>query len=386
MNNILVIGFSTRNIVCSGKRAGYDMYSIDAFCDYDLMQCCVDARKLHIGESFDASLIKPEDIDELISGFGVDFDAVIAGSGFESAGLESLSYTLLGNDPEITKQVSDKYLFSAMLEKSGFPHPKTVLLSGIGNLQFPVMVKPACSGGGIFNMKIENASDVALMYDKLSALPVPDSKTKMIAQEFIPGTPASVSVISTGKKAVAIAVNEQLIGIPWLTDIPFAYCGNITPYDTPYAREMKQMAEELILELGLVGSNGVDFIISENGPVVIEVNARFQGSLDTVEMSSGVNIVNAHIKAFEGELVSFKETKNYAGRAILYAGGQILVTEEMHKKLRGMHVSDIPVAGQLIHPGEPVISILYTGRNRDDILRKMEETARALSVIFIVNR
>ncbi|MEZ5333940.1 MAG: hypothetical protein R2741_01190 [Methanolobus sp.] len=99
MKNILVIGFSTRNIVCSGKRAGYNMYSIDAFCDYDLMQCCTDARKLDIGDGFDVSNIKLEELAELIKSFTVDFDAIIAGSGFESIGLESLSYPILGNHP-----------------------------------------------------------------------------------------------------------------------------------------------------------------------------------------------------------------------------------------------------------------------------------------------
>ena len=39
MQNILAIGFDTRNIVCSASRAGYTVCSIDAFRDLDLQEC-----------------------------------------------------------------------------------------------------------------------------------------------------------------------------------------------------------------------------------------------------------------------------------------------------------------------------------------------------------
>jgi hypothetical protein len=39
MQNILVIGYNNRNIVCSARRAGYNVCSIDAFRDLDLQEC-----------------------------------------------------------------------------------------------------------------------------------------------------------------------------------------------------------------------------------------------------------------------------------------------------------------------------------------------------------
>ncbi|WMW22645.1 ATP-grasp domain-containing protein [Methanolobus mangrovi] len=379
MKNILVIGFSTRNIVCSGKRAGYNMYSIDAFCDYDLLQCSAGAKKLDIGETFDVDNICLEELAGIIESFNVAFDAIIPGSGFETIGLERLPYRVLGNEPELMKEVSDKYRFSTLLKRLNIAHPKTVLLSEIDKLQLPAMVKPACSGGGIFNTKVENEDDLKALHEKSRNTNIPACKSIMIAQEYIDGTPASVSVISTKEKAIAIAVNEQLIGIPWLTKTPFAYCGNITPYVTPYASEMKKISEELILELGLVGSNGVDFIISENGPVVIEVNARFQGSLDSVEMATGINLLDAHMKAFEGNInIAEISEIQYAGRAIVYAGREMMVNEAVQKKLLEMNVCDIPNVGQVINPEEPVISVLCSGKGREGILAGIEE-----SVIFI---
>lgn len=391
MKNILVIGFSTRNIVCSGSRAGYNMYAVDAFCDHDMQQCARAFAKLDIGEGFDATKISLEIISEIIEDFGVDFDAIIPGSGFETIGLEQFPYRILGNESHKMTEVSDKYLFSCFLEKRGITHPKTVLLSSINELELPLMVKPACSGGGIFNMKIESKDDLLFLKKRLKETGLPSGKNKIIAQEFVDGIPASVSVISTKEKAVAIAVNEQLIGTPWFTNMPFAYCGNITPFDTPYASEMKQISEELILEMGLIGSNGVDFIITENGPVVIEMNARFQGSLDTVEMSTGINLLDAHMKAFEGDIelpienLVEKENANvsvnedgYSGRGIIYSEKQMIMNETVRDMLFKMNVCDIPVAGQVISPFEPVISVLCSGKSRDEVICRMKD-----SVIFI---
>lgn len=387
MMNILVIGFSTRSIVCSGFRAGYNMYAIDAFCDHDLQQCAKGFVKLDIGEGFDASKIRLDEITGLIEGFGVDFDAIIPGSGFETIGFERLPYWILGNDPRIMAEVSDKHLFSIFLKNRRIAHPETVLLQDIGILEFPVMVKPACSGGGIFNMKVKSPEDLLLLGTKLNEAGMPPGKSKIIAQEFVEGIPASVSVLSTKDRAVAIAVNEQLIGTSWLTEMPFAYCGNITPFETPHASEMKHIAENMILELGLVGSNGVDFIITDDGPVVIEVNARFQGSLDSVEMATGINLLDAHLKAFEGIIEMSSEIKDekenssknkYAGRGILYSDRKMLMTETVRDMLLEINVCDVPVAGQAIGTDEPVISVLSSGKSRDEVICKMKD-----SVMFI---
>ena len=81
MQNILVIGFSTRNIVCSARRAGYNVYSIDAFRDLDLQECAYasvllefrTAKKLH---QLDFSKIKVK-----MDSFELKFDAIVPGSG-----------------------------------------------------------------------------------------------------------------------------------------------------------------------------------------------------------------------------------------------------------------------------------------------------------------
>ncbi|WP_243685286.1 hypothetical protein [Methanosarcina barkeri] len=77
MQNILVIGFDTRNVVCSASRAGYTVCSIDAFCDLDLRECAyasafLECRTIQELHQLEASRIKAQ-----MAEFGLEFDALV---------------------------------------------------------------------------------------------------------------------------------------------------------------------------------------------------------------------------------------------------------------------------------------------------------------------
>lgn len=392
MQDILVIGYSTRNIVCSARRAGYNVYSIDAFTDRDLVECAVASRVFDPDETVDVKEISRERIAELIESFGIDFDAIVLGSGFEMMDLTHLPIPILNNLPYVMQEVSDKEKFAKKLISIGVPHPQTYHKNDIGSASYPVMVKPKCAGGGIFNRVAEDVDELNSYLDEISNMSAGAgmdmdididanfgiSVDDMLIQEFISGVPVSVSVISTKQTAVAVAVNEQMIGVSWLTGLPFAYCGNITPYETPYAEKLCEMAEDLILKLGLVGSNGVDFMLTDAGPVVIEVNARFQGSMDSVELATGINLFDAHVKAFAGELSQELKTrpvaKQFAARAVVYAKNRMVIDEQAMDGLHKESVTDIPNIGYLADVNEPVTSVLCTEKSRGDVMANVKKS------------
>ncbi|MDP2218222.1 MAG: ATP-grasp domain-containing protein [Methanolobus sp.] len=385
MKNILVIGFSTRNAVCSGCRAGYNMFAIDAFCDQDMLKCANAAKKLETQGRFNSKGIEPALLTEMINTFGVDFDAIIPASGFETLELPESRFPVLHNNPSAMRQVSDKSRFSELLESIGMPHPRTYSRPELQNAPFPLMVKPACAGGGIFNRVLYSPEELDDYMLFLENAQIPLKKEDMVFQDYLTGTPASVSVISTQDKACTVAVNEQLIGVPWLTKLPFAYCGNVTPIITPYANQMKNIAEELIYQLGLIGSTGVDFLITDSGPVVIEVNARFQGSMDTVELATGTNLFGEHMEAFEGNIKQERTRKpvyrQYAARAVMYADQRRVVTEHAMEGIIAKKTADIPNRGDVIGENEPVTSVISTGDTRKKVMSEIEQ-----SVMFIRQR
>ena len=382
MQDILVIGYSTRNIVCSGKRAGYNVYSINVFADSDLVGCAAESKMFDPDEVFDVKDISRERIVELIESFGVDFDAIVLGSGFEMMDLTDLPCPILNNPSHVMQEVSDKEKFAQKLASIGVVHPYTYHETNIRMIGYPVMVKPKCAGGGIFNRVVGNVGELNSYLDEISnmgmGMDMGFSVDDMLIQEFVSGVPVSVSVISTKQRAVAVALNEMMIGVPWLTGLPFAYCGNITPYETPYEEMICEMAEDLILELGLVGSNGVDFMLTDEGPVVIEVNARFQGSMDSVELSTGINLFDAHVKAFAGELLKELQLRpaaeHFAARAVVYAEDRALIDEKAMNGLRKEPVVDIPNVGYVAYLNEPLTSVLCIGNTRDDVMANVKES------------
>lgn len=356
----LVIGNSTRSIVCSAKRAGYIVYSLDNFCDVD-MQNCADS-------SFLLKNASEEKIYELARTFG-EVDGVILGPGFEKLKFNSI----LGNMADIAAKVNDKLNLAKKLKSLGIPHPETEPLAKASGLRFPLMIKPRSGSGGMMNAIVRDE-------DELLAVQSKSVSCEFIAQEFVEGIPCSASLIGTGDDARVIALNEQLIGIPLLTGLPFAYCGNVTPFVTDWKIEMIEYSREISLEFGLIGSNGVDFIQTENGIVVIEVNPRFQGSLDTIEHSCGINMFDSHVRSFSGELPKSHKFRRFAAKNILYSDKRTVVNERLYERLikcmKMERAADIPEKGKIVKENEPLTTLLETGSTREKALEKVEISAQ----------
>ena len=363
---VMVIANSARSIACSARKAGHTVYALDRFGDVDMRKC---ADKALFLESM------PENkVHELSDSFG-EVDAMILGPGFEHLKFKNT----FNNPPEVIEEAGDKSKLPKKLKSMGIPHPETESINRAGGLGFPLMIKPKSGSGGMRNVIVRSEEELNLFKEREDAC-------EFIAQEFVEGIPCSASVISTGNDAVVVALNEQLIGIPWLTRVPFAYCGNITPFHTKFSNEMIQYAERLALEFGLLGSNGIDFILSENGVVVIEVNPRFQGSLDTVEMALGINIFDAHIKSFEGELPKVREPVCFAAKTIVYANKKVVIDTRISDALtRCMdkgQAADVPQQGNVILPDEPITTVLATAKTRSLVLEKVCESSRYIKGMF----
>ncbi|MGA9189587.1 MAG: ATP-grasp domain-containing protein [Methanosarcina sp.] len=385
MQNILVIGFNTRNIVCSASRAGYTVCSIDAFRDLDLQKCsyssalleCRNVKELH---QLDVSRIKAQ-----MTAFGIEFDALVPGSGLEMLDHKSFSCPVLASSPDAMQKASNKLYLSKRLEALGIPHPRCYSPEELDAIEYPVMVKPASGGGGIFNRVARSRKELLTILDGLSRLDPEFTEETIVIQDFLEGTPSSVSLLSTKNEALSVAVNEQLIGIPWLSRLPFAYCGNVTPFRTGQAEQMEAFAEELVLEFKLIGSNGVDFLVSEKGPVVLEINPRFQGSLDTVEKAMSINLFEAHADCFRGELPEKPDAKCFAARGVMYSDRELFIDRKLMDFILREKGADIPFQGTVTEPDGPLTSLFACTSTREEAVLSLERGANRIKA-FIENR
>ncbi|WIM47407.1 ATP-grasp domain-containing protein [Methanosarcina mazei] len=385
MQNILAIGFDTRNIVCSASRAGYTVCPIDAFRDLDLQECAYASALLECRTSGELRQLDPGWIVAKMNGFGLDFDAIVPGSGMEMLDPSRFPCPVLASSPEAVKEASNKLHLAKRLEAMGMPHPRCYSSNEPEAIEYPVILKPATGGGGIFNRVANNRQEMLEVLEELSGPDQGLTENEIVIQQFLEGTPSSVSVLSTKDEALAVAVNEQLTGIPWLSRLPFAYCGNITPFITEYAEEMEKLAEELILELGLLGSCGVDFLVTEQGPVVLEVNPRFQGSLDTVEKAMGINLFEAHAGCFRGELPEKPKAKLFAARGVLYSDRELFIDRKLMEVILREKSADIPPQKTVIEPDWPLTSLFEFASTREEAIKSLEGGAERIKT-FIAER
>ena len=343
----LIVGYSVRHIACSAARSGHEVFAADCFCDLDLEVCAKDVVLL-------PQTLNVEQAERLIQTYVEEFspEAVVLGPGLEEARVRGI--LVLNNPPDKAALVSDKLWLAGWLEKRGFPFIYTH--ESTESARFPVVIKPRKGAGGVGCKLVGSAADLKL-------------DEGMIVQDWLDGKPASVSVIGNGYDSLAIASNEQLIGAAWAGSIGFRYSGNITPLEPPLP-EITEMAEEIVSELGLMGSNGVDFLLTKRGPVVVEVNPRFQGSLDAVELSTGTNIFNAHVEAFDGILPEKPLPRKVAGRAILFAQRSVKIGDELTGWIKDIDwITDVPRPGTEINKNDPVASVLAIGKDREEVLR-----------------
>jgi len=118
-------------------------------------------------------------------------------------------------------------------------------------------------------------------------------------------------------------------------------------------------------------------VISKEGiPYVVEVNPRFQGTLECIERVFGINMVDAHAKAcLRGILPQMKQkTVTFCTRLILYAHQRLIAPN-----LNGFkQVRDIPLPKVIIEKGEPICSIIVEGASRRAALNEAKKITRLI--------
>jgi len=332
-----VVGYNARVMACPAHRAGYEIYSLSHYDDRDLLRC--------VKKNFTFSGDLPTDIRPWLD--LVDVDHVVLGSGFED--LDLPASLVLGNDPKIAKNVVNKVWLAKKLKKLGVPHPR--IYQNKKDLVFPCVAKPIKGGGGVKNFLVKDES----------MLPEGD---EYFFQEYVTGKPLSVSVLSTGCEAMPVSLNEILVGKKWLgQEKEFGYCGNVTPYNTRYKKRMFDIARELMPALKLVGHNGIDFIVNKDGPRVLEVNPRFTGAVDSVELATGDNLFKAHVDALNGKLREYK-IKRYGVKAIMFARRRTVVKGDLLKPL----IADVPHTGNVYNSGEAICTVMGKGMTRGEAI------------------
>jgi predicted ATP-grasp superfamily ATP-dependent carboligase len=121
-----------------------------------------------------------------------------------------------------------------------------------------------------------------------------------LVQELVSGAAASVSLLSTGSDAVPVSLNRQDVTIE-TPEACSSYSGGMVPFDNPLKTEAFEVAKKLVKSIqGLRGYVGVDFVLTGEAAVAIEVNPRlttsYVGLRSVVNFNPAQAIVDAVLK------------------------------------------------------------------------------------------
>ncbi|MHA2296025.1 MAG: ATP-grasp domain-containing protein [Candidatus Hodarchaeales archaeon] len=298
----------------------------------------------------------------------VDFDYIIPGSGFRPSEWRNLEKIgpILGCDAFTVEKVRNRetlyHLCNDTCESVKTPsikliNDKKTLKEVITNeCDRKMVIKPSMAEGGLNTLLLEPSSTFVeknKIYDTLLPL------LPCHALEYLDGMVFSTSVISTGDQAGILSYNLQLSGLKLVNSPgPFTYSGNIVPLITEKEildsiSSKKNSIEELAATLGLKGTIGFDFIVDRNSNIfLLEVNPRVQGTLEPLELSSGLNIIDIVLDSFECESLPDWEPNNFnkaAIKLVLYSPLRTVAVP-----LKGLFpVKDIPFPGTIVEQAHP---------------------------------
>ena len=144
--------------------------------------------------------------------------------------------------------------------------------------------------------------------------------------------------------------------------------------------KVKRMVNVITRECGLIGLNGIDFFVTDEGDVLfLEVNPRYSSSMELYRKAYGLDIFRLHVEAFENKLPNghllFERNSGYSGpcwgKTIVYAPWDIVAEDTSKWFDRG--IRDIPHAGEEIPAKTPLCTVFAKAESRDRCLAALKE-------------
>lgn len=227
------------------------------------------------------------------------------------------------------------------------------------------MIKPVRSGGG---QRVRLAA---------AGAPVPRG---FYGQPFVAGTPCSIVFVAAGGRVATLGLSRQLVGDAAFGAAGFRYCGSIVePFAPAVAECAAAIARAVTEEFGLVGANGVDFILGHDQLVTIEVNPRWCSSMDAIERMTGMPVLAAHAMAFEtGEVPHAPRLPAIAcGKAIVFARQAVTIADN-RDWLAADGIGDVPRRGERIAAGQPVCTVYASASDGEACYQGLAARAAAI--------
>lgn len=355
---LLIIAKSGRLLADSAHRAGYQVLVIDQFGDCDTAQLAVENW---VVELLTIDFLRPL-IDKLANRYTVD--QVLIGSGFETQP-ETLfwlqtKFKLLGNSTGTVKRIGNPQGFSHTLKNLQIDQPET-RFHRPENITGKWLVKPDASEGGL---------GIQFYHGQTHEI-------KVYWQRYQPGQVYSLLFVADGVNAKLLGINRQ-----WCTEHPneqvFIFSGVMVDQEAIVGRHTETLQTwmaKLTAEYGLMGLNGIDFIVDDNQCWFLEINPRPPASIALY--AQDIDLINLHIDACNGYLPEIDRPTMTQIKAyqIVYAQAPVIIRKEISWP---QWASDRPWPETIIDTQQPICSIIASANKADSVLQILRHRTQTI--------
>ncbi len=361
----------------SALKLNYEIYSTSYFSTSDMPT--IKNQKIILNEKYDESCglfednFNSENILEISKDYIDEVDYIIPISGVSPSDFKKKDQKKILGTTDV-ESIENKYKFYKKI-KNSILTPETFKIKDIAdafeiNKNYPetkFILKPLKGSGG-YNINLLS-EDIEL------------NNEEYIIQEYIDGINLSSSILAN-KNNMQILTHSRLLTVNDISESnSFKYIGNILPLtkqsiitETKDIKEItnKQeiICEELAKKFNLIGSNGIDYILNENGLYALEINPRLQGTYECIEKSFGINMLDAHIKTCQGQTIEIPKAKYYSYKKIIYSP-----TRMKYNEINENNIFDLPHVGSITEKGEPLLTIIDKDKDFEKLYKKVEKTS-----------
>lgn len=375
---MIIFGASARAAAFSALRAGLRPWCADLFADRDLQARCP-VRRIAGGQypSIFAQLVTEAPATPWMYTGGLENRPALVTR-------VSRRRHLWGCDAEsLRKARSPRFLFQ-LLTQSDLPCPRLWEDKSQSPSPGRWLMKSRAGSGG-FGVRFFDAELVR-------------HKERIYIQEFIEGESCSSVFVGDGHRARLLGTTRQLVGQAWLHASAFHYCGSIGPLGLSEAarKRLQRLGHVLAVGCGLRGLFGIDFILRDHVPWLVEVNPRYTASIEVLEHATGMRALKLHQGVFAGTLVKDGPAEDgptpaVVGKAILFsraalvfpADGPWQATLDPPTAITQMPAfGDIPSTGERIAIGRPILTCFAKAATVMACLEQLQQVAAHLDRVL----
>jgi len=261
------------------------------------------------------------------------------------------AHAVLGNSADTVRRLKDPFAFAALCQNCAVPHPEVATAPGVGEW----LEKRA---GGVGGGHVRPARPGWV-------------RPPRYVQRQVPGEPVSALFLADGRRALVLGFSAQ-----WAAPAPgqpFRWGGATRPaaLAPALAAAMRAAVGRVAAAASLVGLNGADFLVREDGFDLLETNPRPGASLDVFESGAPKRraLFHLHVDACRGQLPTRPPRfPGAAASAVAYACRTMALPVGFAWP---DWTADRQRAGRLVTENEPLCTVLAEADNA--------EAARALA-------